>query len=119
MKKNENLKNAFSKIGPKMPMGRVPTKIFGVSEFFYRKFVKKKFRDRGPEKSTILGLFSKIGVRNFSQLGKIVFFCVASFFFEIKDPHLTSIFLFLHLHELVRTHSLNMLLRLLALRKKV
>ena len=74
MKKYENLKNAFSNIGHKMSMGRVPTKIFGVSEFFYRKFVKKSFRGRGPQKSTILGLFSKIDVRNFCQLGKIVFF---------------------------------------------
>ena len=79
MKKNENLKNAFSKIGPKMSMRRVPTKIFGVSEFFYRKFVKKNFRGRGPQKSTILGLFSKIDVRNFCQLGKNVFFVLPIF----------------------------------------
>ena len=79
MKKNENLKNVFSKIGPKMPMRRVPTKIFGVSEFFYRKFVKKNFRGRGPQKSTILGLFSKIDVRNFCQLGKNVFFVLPIF----------------------------------------
>ena len=65
---------AFSRIGPKMSMGRVPIEIFGVSEFFYRKFVKKKFRGRGPQKSTISGLFSKIDVRNFCQLGKKVFF---------------------------------------------
>ena len=57
-----------------MPMARVPTKIFGVSEFFYRNFVEKNFRGRGPQKSTILGLFSKIDVRNFCQLGKNVFF---------------------------------------------
>ena len=55
-------------------MGRVPTEIFGVSEFFYRKFVKKNFRGRGPQKSTFLGLFSKIDVRNFCHLGKKVFF---------------------------------------------
>ena len=79
MKKYENLKNAFSKIGHKMSMGRVPTKIFGVSEFFYRKFVKKNFRGRGPQKSTILGLFSKIDVRNFCQLGKNVFFVLPIF----------------------------------------
>ena len=63
-----------------MSMGRVPTKIFGVSEFFYRNFAKKNFRDRGPQKSTILGLFSKIDVGNFCQLGKNVFFGVADFF---------------------------------------
>ena len=45
-----------------MSMGRVPTKIFGGSEFCYIKFVKKHFRGRGPQKSTILGLFSKIDV---------------------------------------------------------
>ena len=70
---------AFSKIGPKMSMRRVPTKIFGVSGFFYRKFVKKNFRGRGPQKSTILGLFSKIDVRNFCQLGKNVFFVLPIF----------------------------------------
>ena len=77
--KNKNLKNAFSKIGHKMSMGRVPTEIFGVSEFFYRKFVEKNFRGRGPQKSTILGLFSKIDVRNFCQLGKKVFFEILFF----------------------------------------
>ena len=79
MKKYENLKNAFSKIGHKMSMGRVPTEIFGVSEFFYRKFVKKNFRGRGPQKSTILGLFSKMDVRNFCHLGKNVFFVLPIF----------------------------------------
>ena len=79
MEKNENLKNIFSKIGPKMSMGRVLTKIFGVSEFFYRKFFKKNFRGRGPQKSTILGFFSKIDVRNFCQLGKNVFFVLPIF----------------------------------------
>ena len=74
MKKYENLHSVFSKIGPKMSMGRVPTKIFDVSEFFYRKFVKKNFRGRGPQKSTILGFFSKVDVRNFYHLGKNVFF---------------------------------------------
>ena len=64
---------AFSTMGPKMSTRRVPTEIFGVSGFFYRKFVKKNFRGRGPQKSTILGLFSKIDVRNFFQLGKNVF----------------------------------------------
>ena len=38
-----------------------------MSEFFYQKDVKKFFRGRGPQKSTILGLFSKIDVRNFCQ----------------------------------------------------
>ena len=84
MKKNENVKNGFSKIGHKMSMGWVPTKIFGVSEFFYRKFVKKNFRGRGPQKSTILGLFSKLDVRNFCKLGKNVFF-VLPFFLKNRE----------------------------------
>ena len=77
--KNKNLQNAFSNKGHKSSMGRVPTKIFGVSEFFYRKFVKKYFRGRGPQKSTILGLFSKIDLRNFDQFGKSVFFVLPIF----------------------------------------
>ena len=81
--KNKNLKNAFSKIRLKISMGRSPTEIFGLSKFFYRKFVKKNFRGRGPEKSTILGLFSKIDVRNFCQLGKNVFF-ETSFFLKSR-----------------------------------
>ena len=55
----------------KMLLGRVPTEIFGVS--FHRKFVEKHFQGRGPQKSTTLGLFSKVDVRNFCQLGKSVF----------------------------------------------
>ena len=64
----------FSEIGCKMSMGRVPTEIFGVSEFFHRKFVKKTLRERGPQKSTFLELFSKIYSRNFCQVGKNVIF---------------------------------------------
>ena len=59
IRKMARAKMGFSRIGPKMSMGRVPTKIFDESEFFYRKFVKKIFRGRGPQKSTILGLFQK------------------------------------------------------------
>ena len=62
-----------------MSMGRVPTEIFGESEFFYRKFVRKTFRGLEPKKSTILGLFSKMNVRNFDQLGKNVFFVLPIF----------------------------------------
>ena len=71
---------AFSRRGPKMSRRRVPTEIFGVSEFFYRKFVEKKFRGRRPQKSTFLGLFSKINPRNFCQVGKYVFFVLPMFF---------------------------------------
>ena len=73
MKKNENLKNAISKIGHKMSMGRVPAEIF-VCRSFLSKVCLKKIRGRGPQKSTILGHFSKIDVRNFCHLGKNVFF---------------------------------------------
>ena len=76
---NKNLKNVFSKIRLKISMGRSPTEIFGLSKFFYRKFVKKNFRGRGPEKSTILGLFSKMDVRNFCQGGKTCFLCCRFF----------------------------------------
>ena len=69
----------FSRRGPKMSRRRVPTEIFGVSKFFYRKFVEKKFRGRGPQKSTFLGLFSKINPRNFCQVGKNVFFVLPIF----------------------------------------
>ena len=70
---------AFLRRGPKMSRRRVPTEIFGVSEFFYRKFVEKKFRGRRPQKSMFLGLFSKINPRNFCQLGKNVFFVLPIF----------------------------------------
>ena len=75
----DRAKMAFSRRGPKMSRRRVPTEIFGVSEFFHRKFVEKKFRGRGPQKSTFLGLFSKINPRNFCQLGKNVFFVLPIF----------------------------------------
>ena len=78
--KKQNLKNGFSKIGPKMPMGRVPTKIFGVSEFFYRKFVKKNFRGRGPQKIDDFGPFFKNRCPKFLPTGKKRVFRVADFF---------------------------------------
>ena len=62
-----------------MSTRRPPTEIFGESEFFYRKFVRKNFRGRGPKKSTILALFSKMNVRNFDQFGKNVFFVLPIF----------------------------------------
>ena len=70
---------AFLKISPKMSMRRVPIEKFGVPELFYRKVVKINFRGRGPQISTILGLFSKIDHRNFCQVGKKVFFGVSFF----------------------------------------
>ena len=42
--KNKNLHSVFSKIGLKMSMGRVPTKILGVSEFFIESLSKKFLR---------------------------------------------------------------------------
>ena len=82
--KNKNLKNAFSKIGPKMPIGGVPTKIFGASEFFYRKFVKKYFRSRGPPKSTIFGLFKKSMSEISANSEKTCFLC-CRFFRKIEE----------------------------------
>ncbi len=40
-------------------MGRVPIENFGLSKIFLSKFCEKHFRGREPQKSTILGLFSK------------------------------------------------------------
>ena len=56
-----------------------PIEISGESKFFYRNFLEKNFRGRGPQKSTFLGLFSKIDTRNFCQLGKNVFFVLPIF----------------------------------------
>ena len=69
-KKYENLKNAFSKICHKMSMGKVPTNIFRVREFFYRKFVKNNFRGRGPQKSTILPFFKKYRLFSFHMFSR-------------------------------------------------
>ena len=52
-----NMKMTFSKTDRKIPMRRLPNKIFGVWEFLHPKFVKKHFRGREPQESTILGLF--------------------------------------------------------------
>ena len=71
---NKKSQKRFFEKRLKISMRRSPTETFRVSEFFYQKFVKKNFRGREPQKSTILGLFSKIDVRNFCQLGKNVFF---------------------------------------------
>ena len=59
MKNYENLKNAFSKIGHKMSMRRVPTKIFGVSQFYYRKFVKNFFAIGDPKNRRFWVFFQK------------------------------------------------------------
>ena len=74
---NQNV--VFFDKGDELSRRRIPTEIFGVTEFFYRGFVEKKFRVRGPQKSTFLGLFSKINPRNFCQLGKNVFFVLPIF----------------------------------------
>ena len=80
MKKNENLKNAFSKIGHKMSMGRVPTKIFGVSEFFLSKLCEKKFSRSGTPKIDDFGPFFKNRCPIFLPTGKKRVFRVADFF---------------------------------------
>ena len=72
-------KTLFRQWALKCRCGGSRPKFFFVWEFFYRKFVKKHFLGRGPQKSTILGLFSKIDVRNFCQLGKNVFFVLPIF----------------------------------------
>ena len=64
-----------------MSMGRVPTEIFGVSEFFIESLSKNIFV--GSQKSTFLGLLSKIDVRNFCHLGENVFF-ETSFFLKSR-----------------------------------
>ena len=74
-----NSQTPFLENGLKMSTRRPPTEIFGESQLFYRKFVRKNFRGRGPKKSTILALFSKMNVRNFDQFGKNVFFVLPIF----------------------------------------
>ncbi len=78
--KKQNLKNGFSKIRPKMPMGRVATKIFGVSECLYRKFVKKNFSRLGTPKIDNSGPFFKNRCPKFLPTGKKRIFRVADFF---------------------------------------
>ena len=73
----EKSKTAFSKMEPKMSLRRVPTKIFGVSEFFYRKFAKYNFR--GRTKIDDFGAFFKNRYSKFLQPGKKRVFCVADF----------------------------------------
>ena len=71
----KNLQNAFSNIGHKMSMGRVPTKIFGVSEFFYRKFVKNNLRYR-----RFWAFFQNSILEIFTNWEKHVFFEASNFF---------------------------------------
>ena len=82
MKKNENLKNVFSKIGHKMSMGRVPTKIFSVSEFFIES-LSKKFSRSGTPKIDDFEPFFKNRCPEFLPIEKkrvFSLFCVADFF---------------------------------------
>ena len=74
----------FSKIGHKMPMGRVLTKIFGVSEFFYRKFVKNNFRGRGPENRRFCAFFQKSMSEISANSEKTCFSC-CRFFRKIEE----------------------------------
>ena len=60
-------------------MEMVPAEIFGVLDFFYRKFVKKS-SEVGDPKNRHFGFFSIIDLQNFCQLGKNVFFELQIFF---------------------------------------
>ena len=84
---------AFSRRGPKMSRRRVPTEIFGVSDFFYQKFFEKKFRGRGPPKSTFFWLFSILEIS--AKWTKYVF-CVADFFEKSRKG---GLFLRVHLRN--------------------
>ena len=84
MKKNENLKNAFSKIGPKMPMGRVPTKIFGVSEFFIESLSKKIFEVGDPKNRRFWAFFQKSMSEISANSEKTCFSC-CQFFRKIEE----------------------------------
>ena len=75
----ENLKNAFSKIGPKMSMGRVPTEIFGVG-LFLSKVCQKQFSSSGTPKIEDFGPFFKNRCPKFLPSGKKRVFRVADFF---------------------------------------
>ena len=72
-------KTLFRKYGLKCRCGGSRPKFLVCPSFFIESLSKKNFRGRGPQKSTILGLFSKIDVRNFCQLGKNVFFEISFF----------------------------------------
>ena len=69
MRKYENLKNAFSKIGSKMSMGRSPTANFfpGV---FLSKVCQKKFSRSGTSKIDDFGPFFKNRCPKFLPTGK-------------------------------------------------
>ena len=71
---------AFSRIGTKMSMGMVQTKIFGESEFFHRKFVNKKFSRSGTPKIDDFGPFFKNKCPKFLPTRKKRVFRVADFF---------------------------------------
>ena len=79
MKKNENLKNAFSKIGHKMSMGRVPTAIFGVSEF-YIESLSKKFCAVGDPKNRRFWAFFQKPMSEISVSGEKTCFLSCRFF---------------------------------------
>ena len=61
-------------------MRRVPTKIFGVLEFFYRKFVKNKFSRSGTPKIDYFGPFFKNRCPKFLPTRKKRVFRLADFF---------------------------------------
>ena len=79
----KNLQNVFSSIGHKMSMGRVPIKIFGVSELFYRKFVKTIFEIEDPPNRRFWGFFQKSILEISSKEKKC--FWRSRFFWKIEE----------------------------------
>ena len=75
----KNAKRLFRKKAIICRCGGSRPKCLVCRSFFIESLSKKNFRCGGPQKSTILGLFSKIDVRNFCQLGKNVFFVLPIF----------------------------------------
>ena len=61
-------------------MKRPPTEISGDPYFFYRKFMKKLFRGRGPPIDDLGPLFQKSKPEISSKIEKNVFFCLKNWF---------------------------------------
>ena len=83
--KNKNLKNVFSNIGPKMSMGRPPTKIYFLPEFFYPKFDKNIFVVGDLKIRRFLAFFHKsMSEISVSSWEKTCFLC-CRFFRKIEE----------------------------------
>ena len=82
--------SSFFEKRAKMSTRRIPSEIFGLSEFFYRMFVEKKFRVPGPEKSTFLDFFQK-SILGILSSGKNRVFCVVDFFEKSRKRGFTRV----------------------------